>query len=656
MLRALFHRAFKTKIRVIALAIVLCFTFSTSARPADAPPTNRPEDILKFLNQTIVWYRLLASQQQLVNEPSDAVFLSDNRQIADQVVRLAFEFAREEAQQIAGQAPGKPAAAQNQANPSQYQNLLNLAEKSKQQIANQQQKIDSLKQQLNKAAGKKRTALESSISENEDELELLKARDDTVQSILQFASGMSASTGPKGLQAQIEELAHTLPGSSSETYPPANAGRASAQPPAPAYTSLAAPAEKQTGPSGLFGLIAEVFEYRRKLRLLDKSLQLTDSLAEASRVLRSPLVAQIKGYTQRSDDLANQQPSQDAAVLAQQQSELKDLTRQYKQLSAAILPLGKQNVLFDLYKRNVSNWQAAVGARYSELLKTLLLRVGTLIGIVIVILGGSLIWRRATFRYVQDSRRRHQFLILRRIIVIPLLLIILVFSLANGLGSVTLFAGLSTAGLAVALQNLLQSLVGYFVLIGRFGVRVGDRIQVSGVTGEVIDIGMLRLHLVEMSPGPGSRPSGRVVAFANSVVFQPNAGLFKQIPGTNFVWHEVSLSVGAETDYRQLEQRMLQAVNRIFRDYQEKMELQRRSMESAIHGLAAEPLHPESRLYLTPTGTQVVVRYPVEVDEASEVDNRVARAVLDATGQEPHVEAASPNPVQETAAEAPGKA
>ena len=52
------------------------------------------EDIIPFLNQNIVWYRQLAVQDQLATEPSDVLFLSDNRQIANQVVRLAFDFAR----------------------------------------------------------------------------------------------------------------------------------------------------------------------------------------------------------------------------------------------------------------------------------------------------------------------------------------------------------------------------------------------------------------------------------------------------------------------------------------------------------------------------------------------------------------------------------
>lgn len=612
-----------------------------AALPADNSPTNQPEDILGFLNQTVVWYRLLASQQQLVREPNDAVFLNENRQIADQVVRLAFEFARSEAQQIADQNKGNTTPQQAQPASSQYQNLTNLMEKSNQKLEQVQHELDSLKQKLAVAQGRQHQTLESEVAETEDELELLKARHETLQNMLQFTSGMNAFTGAKGLQAQIEELARTVPVATAENSKGAGSGTGSSQ--AAASTPAAvAPEDNKALPSGIFGLITEVFEARRKLGLLDHALEMTDALAGRSKTLRSPLVARLREFSQRSDQLADQPASQDATVLEQQQAELKGLTKEYKQLSATILPLAKQNIMFDLYKRNVSNWRNEVQGRYSQLFRSLMLRMATLAGVLIVILIISHIWRKATFRYVQDGRRRHQFLIVRRIIVVPVVFIVLIMAFASGLGSVTLFAGITTAGLAVALQNMIQSIAGYFVLIGKYGVRVGDRVQVAGVLGDVIDIGMVRLHLVEVSGGAGARPTGRVVAFSNAVVFNPDEGLFKQIPGTNFAWHEVLLTLSPGSDYRQVEERMLNAVNKVFDAYKDRMEPQRRGMERATHGLPVGPLTPESRLHLTGSGTQVVIRYPVEVEQSAEIDDRITREVLDVTGRTPEVQVSEP--------------
>ena len=160
-------------------------------------------------------------------------------------------------------------------------------------------------------------------------------------------------------------------------------------------------------------------------------------------------------------------------------------------------------------------------------------------------------------------------------------------------------------------------------------------IQISGVTGDVIDIGLIRMHLMEVSSGAGAKPTGRVVAFSNGVVFQPDAAIFKQIPGTSFIWHEVSLTLGPESNYQSTEKRMLEAVNTIFADYQGKMEMQRSSMERALTGHPITDLNPESRLRLVPEGIQVIVRYPVEIESAAAIDDRVTREVLSATGQQP---------------------
>ena len=62
-----------------------------SKKNADAVQSGGAEDIISFLNQTIVWSRQLTAEQQLVSEPSDALFLNDSRQMADQVVKLAFD-------------------------------------------------------------------------------------------------------------------------------------------------------------------------------------------------------------------------------------------------------------------------------------------------------------------------------------------------------------------------------------------------------------------------------------------------------------------------------------------------------------------------------------------------------------------------------------
>src|SRR5258707_1584727 len=188
---------------------------NVSKKDANAAQASGPEDIIPFLNQTIVWSRQLTAEQQLVSEPSDALFLNDSRQVADQVVKLAFDFARARAQALASQT--EQSAGRSQAI-SPYQRLIDSAIKADQQVKSLQQELDGFHQQLLTATGKKRTTLLAVISETEGELQLFQTRRDTLRSMLQFATGTASSgLGSGNLLSQVEELARTVPSASAES-------------------------------------------------------------------------------------------------------------------------------------------------------------------------------------------------------------------------------------------------------------------------------------------------------------------------------------------------------------------------------------------------------------------------------------------------------
>jgi small-conductance mechanosensitive channel len=625
----------KLRVLVILFFIVLvlapCGVMSQST-PSPTSTAGGEESIIPFLNQNIVWYRDLTQQQQLATEPSDVLFFNDNRQIAEQVVRLAFEYARARAQALATQ----PAVSANSANVSPYQTLTTLAAKADQQYKDTQKEVDDLRGQLTTATGAKRRKLQATLDETQSEVELFQARRDTLRNMVQFATGATAGgVGSGTLIGQIEELARAVPSVNANTRETDNDKNVSAN--NNANSIAAAARERKQEPNGILDIIANLFTLHHKINSLDDNVKLTDALAQTSKDLRAPLTAKIRDLTQRGDQLAAQADTSDPAALAQERKDLDTLTSQYKQLSASMLPLGKQNILLDLYKRSTTSWRNAVQSQYQTELKGLLLRLGGLGIILGVVLGVSELWRRATFRYVTDPRRRYQFLLLRRIVLWIVVAIIVALAFASELGTITTFAGLMTAGIAVALQNVILSVAGYFFLIGKYGVRVGDRVQVAGVTGDVVDIGLVRLHLMEVTGEGSPRPTGRVVVFSNSVVFQANAGLFKQIPGTSFVWHEITLTIGPEGHYHEAEKRLMEAVNKVYAEYHEKMELQRRSMERALNSARIKEFTPESRLRLTGAGLEIVIRYPVELGSAAEIDDRITRELIEAIDREPRL-------------------
>jgi len=242
---------------------------------------------------------------------------------------------------------------------------------------------------------------------------------------------------------------------------------------------------------------------------------------------------------------------------------------------------------------------------------------------------------------VQEPRRRYQFLLLHRIALWTVIGLVVAFSFSSQIGSVATFAGLLTAGIAVALQNVLVSIVGYFFLIGKFGIRVGDRVQISGVTGEVVEVGLVRLQVMEFGGAASNIPTGRVVAFSNSIVFQTN-GLFRQIPGTSFVWHQITLTLAPESDYSVVEKRVLGAVEKVFAQYRDKMDRQRRQMERTLSFSLSNELKPLSKLQLTATGIEAVIKFPVDYQDSADVDDRVIRELLSAINEEPKLKVVAP--------------
>ena len=599
---------------------------------AQAPAVTLPDaqQVIAFLNQSIDWQRQIVLEEQIATDPSDVLFVNDDRQTARQILQLSFDFAHADAQLLAAQSNPETQAATSGTGKSQ--SLVRAAQEADKEVRDTQAELEADKSKLSTARGAERTRLSAEIDELQSELDLAQTRSKTLHDILQFVSGASGIGG--NFAAQVDQLQHSVPELESEV---AKNGSTQSTSSAPAPNTPAHAVTRRAGAAGILNLVEDLLSVNHQISTLDHRAQATDELTQSSQKLRTPLLSNLTALAQQGADAAKQADVSGAQQLEQLKQQLDEITNNFKHVSSLALPLSKQAVLFNLYKSNLARWRSVVKTEYAADLRSLLIRLvvfGSVVAVVIVL---SQIWRRAVFRYVRDPRRRYQFLLLRRIILWIAIAITIAFALATEIGSIATFAGLITAGLAVALQNVILAIAGYFFLIGKYGVRVGDRVQISGVTGDVIDIGLVRLHLMEISGVDADRqPTGRVVVFSNAVVFQPSASFYKQIPGTNFVWHEVSLTLAPETNYSVAEKRVLDAVEKVYAEYQDAIEAQHREMERTLSVAVAVP-KPRSRLRLTQTGLEVVIRYPVELESATDIDDRITRELLKSLEQPPRL-------------------
>ena len=595
---------------VLLLAVGVCALGQSGTDPGKVPDA---QTVLDYLNQSIDWHRQLLAQERFDSDPADVVFAAQARQIANQALRLSFDFAKADADALATQklVTGEQSTS--------AQRLAQAAAEADAEVRERQQQVQSLKQQIAVANAAKRRQLEAQLGPAQSELELEQARADMTHNLLQFAGAQAGAGG--NLAGQVEELRRSIPEmESGNTTTAAPAAAAAA-----ANTAVLARSR-----SGLVALVEELFTVRGKLSTLDADIAATDQLAAKATAIRRPLLKALLAVEDQGD--AAVENNTDPAAQKQQ---LDALTARFRQMAAIALPLAKQSVLLASYKDNLQRWRAAVHEQYVLDAKRLALRL-TILGIVIALLAGlAEVWRRAIFRYVRDLRHRYQFLLLRRIVIWVAIGIAVAFALASEIGSVATFVGLITAGVAVALQNVIMAVAGYFFLIGKYGVSVGDRVQIGGVTGDVLDIGLLRLHLMEVgNSDTGRQPTGRVVVFSNAIVFQPGASFFKQIPGTSFTWHQVSLTLAPSSDYKLAEKRMLEAVESVYAEYREHIERQHRRMQDSLNVTVDLPA-PRSRLHFGEDGLRIVIRFPVEIERAPQIDDEVTRRILSTIAQTP---------------------
>ncbi len=176
------------------------------------------------------------------------------------------------------------------------------------------------------------------------------------------------------------------------------------------------------------------------------------------------------------------------------------------------------------------------------------------------------ILQRSVGRYVEDSDTRYR---ARKFIsllgyVAGIVLVASIFS--DRFGQLTVALGVAGAGIAFALQEVIASVAGWVAVSFGNLYRPGDRVQLGGIRGDVIDIGVLRTTLMECGQWVnGDLYNGRIVRVANSFVFKEP--VFNYSADFPFLWDEISLGVKYGSDYRMARNIMEQVGREVVGDY-----------------------------------------------------------------------------------------
>jgi small-conductance mechanosensitive channel len=189
----------------------------------------------------------------------------------------------------------------------------------------------------------------------------------------------------------------------------------------------------------------------------------------------------------------------------------------------------------------------------------------SLIGVLIIAIIVRFLHRSLARRITHhDARYRARKLITFAGYLAGILFITIVFS--DQLGHLTVAFGVAGAGVAFALQEVIASVAGWVeISLGRF-YQIGDRVQVGGIMGDVIDIGVLRTTLMECGQWVNSDLyNGRIVRIANSFVFKEP--VFNYSAHFPFLWDEITVPVKYGSDHQLARDTLQRVVDEVVGDY-----------------------------------------------------------------------------------------
>jgi small-conductance mechanosensitive channel len=302
---------------------------------------------------------------------------------------------------------------------------------------------------------------------------------------------------------------------------------------------------------------------------------------------------------------------------------LKHLAGDQKTLAEFDKRAQDEQELADVY----GSWIAVLQARERAAAHSILLSIMWVLLVVLAVLIADQLIDRFVDKLGIDRKRFLDLRVVLRFAAQALGVLAVIFIVFGKPTQMATILGLAGAGLTVALKDFIVGFFGWFVLMGRNGIRVGDWVEIEGVGGEVAEVGLLRTVLLETGNWTeAGHPTGRKVAFVNSFAIEGH--YFNFSTSGQWLWDELRLSITADRDPYPLIQEIRDVVTKeteaSFR--QAKDEWQRVTHQYGVKSFSAEPA-----IDVQPTGSgvQVVVRYIARAHERHEIRSKLNQALVE---------------------------
>ncbi len=307
-----------------------------------------------------------------------------------------------------------------------------------------------------------------------------------------------------------------------------------------------------------------------------------------------------------------------ATVVAQ----LRLLSDQRKTLA----DLDKRTQLCQQLSGVYQSWLKLAGERRRAVLHLLLGSLGAILTVLLVALAVN----RGIARMLAgqtDRRRLHQSRVIASIaiqVVAAMLILLVIFGAPTQMPTII---GLATAGLTVVLKDFIVAFFGWFVLMGRNGIGVGDWVEINGVGGEVIEVGVLRTVLLEMGNWTNTgHPTGRRVGFMNGFAIEGH--YFNFSTAGQWLWDELQVTLPPGGDPYRMAEQIREVVEQATEEDAKKAE---EDWQRVTHdyGTRAFSARPAADLRPSPNGLVVNMRYITHAPLRYEVKSRLFKAIVD---------------------------
>jgi small-conductance mechanosensitive channel len=387
---------------------------------------------------------------------------------------------------------------------------------------------------------------------------------------------------------------------------------------------------------GLIHLFGHWSALHQKQLLLWKAKQEAESAAAKFSAQHNALEAQSNaakpgGSGHPDDQPANMgaQKNLTAEETAAQVNKSKKRSANQKNLSSFDKRIDDQKQLADNYLA----WIGVVATKQTAVVHSALRGVVIILSILLVGIFFDDWLERLLGRTSLDRRQVETLRTVTRVAVQVLAVLLILLVIFGPPGQLGTFLGLAGAGLTVALKDFIVAFIGWLVLMGKNGIRLGDWVEINGVTGEVVELGMFHTVLLETGNWTDSgHPTGRRVTFTNSFAIEGH--YFNFSTSGQWLWDELAVVLPSGRDpypvVDAIHKKVLEATAETAKLAEKEWQDVARSKESARTLTAAPAINVKPVV----GGVEISVRYITRANERYQLRAKLNQAAVDLLGQE----------------------